>query len=62
MACYGGLQGILTGLTKATCDIQEGTQNIRILHIMISGIPLILGLRARMSDPSVYVVCWPLVS
>ena len=33
-------------------------RNIRILQSMISGIPLILGLGARMSDPCVYVVFW----
>ena len=32
--------------------------NIRILQTMISGIPLILGLGTRMSDPYVYVVLW----
>ena len=32
--------------------------NIRILQIMISGIPLILGLGTRMSCPYVYVVLW----
>ena len=32
--------------------------NIRILQTLISGIPLILGLGTRMSDPYVYVVCW----
>ena len=30
--------------------------NIRILQIMVSGIHHVLGLRARMSDPCVYVV------
>ena len=29
---------------------------------MVSGIPLVLGLRPSMQDPYVYVVCWPLVS
>ena len=33
--------------------------DIRILHTMLSGIPLILGLGTRMSDPYVYVVFWP---
>ena len=32
--------------------------NIRILQSMVSGIPLILGLGTRMSDPYVYVVFW----
>ena len=49
--------------------VEEGTEpcidrgpkdyiNIRILQTMISGIPLILGLGTRMSDPYVYVVLW----
>ena len=33
-------------------------QHTRILQNMISGIPLILGLGARISDPYVYVVFW----
>ena len=32
---------------------------IRILHAMVSGIPVMLGLGTRMSDPYV-VVAWPL--
>ena len=32
--------------------------NIRILQTIVSGIPLVLGLRTRMSDPCVYVACW----
>ena len=32
--------------------------NIRILQTMISGIPLVLGLGTRMSDPYVYLVLW----
>ena len=32
--------------------------NIRILQTVISGIPLILGLGTKMSDPYVYVVFW----
>ena len=32
--------------------------NKRILQIMVSGIPLILGLRARMEAPYVYVGFW----
>ena len=35
--------------------------NIRILRTMVSGIPLILGLGTRMSDPCVYVVFWALM-
>ena len=34
--------------------------NIRILEAMISGIPLMLGLRTRMPDPSVDVGFWAL--
>ena len=32
--------------------------SIRILQKMVSGMPLMLGLGARMSDPYVYVVFW----
>ena len=32
--------------------------NIRTLQTLISGIPLILGLGTRVSDPYVYVVSW----
>ena len=37
---------------------QKDHINIRILHAMISGIPLVLGLGTRLSDPFVYVVVW----
>ena len=30
-----------------------------ILQTMVSGISLVLGLRTRMEDPSVYVFFWP---
>ena len=33
-------------------------RDIRILQTMVSGIRLVLGLRTRLPDPDVYVVCW----
>ena len=54
---------ILTALLpKPLSYLDEGSQkfacSIRILENMISGIPLILGLGNRMSDPYAYVVSW----
>ena len=37
---------------------QKDHINIRIVHAMICGIPLVSGLGTRMSDPYVYVVVW----
>ena len=34
----------------------KGHINVRILHTMVSGIPLVLGLKTRMKNPDVYVV------
>ena len=32
--------------------------NIRILQVIVSGIPSVLGLGTRMQDPYVYVAFW----
>ena len=37
---------------------ENHTKNVRIAPNMILGIPLILGLGTRMSDPHVYVALW----
>ena len=46
--------------TQCTSIIRDPKDhiNIRILQNRISGIPLILSLRTRMSDPCVHVVFW----
>ena len=49
----GIVSGKVTYYKKAQKHI-----NRRILHNNISGIPLVLGLRTRNSDPHVYVVFW----
>ena len=63
MANYAGLKGILDGLTKSTDHPSRGPKhhiNKRILQTLFFGIPLVLGLRARMQDPCVDVVfCAP---
>ena len=36
----------------------KGRANIRILQTMANKIPVVLGLRTRLSDPFVYAVFW----
>ena len=54
---YRTTHRILIGAT-ANSRAPKDHINIRILPTMVSGIPLVLGLGTRMSDPYVYVAFW----